>query len=100
MGVICDSCFKEVKSSKISDVSLAKAKPDIVQKFEDLSDETHFPIVEVGQSDSEPSDSEKQDSHAESTKKTVVGKKRKLSKQGVKVWLKLSNRTFIYETLR
>ena len=88
MGIICDSCFKEVKSSKVSDVSLVKAKPDVVEKFEDLSDETHFPIVEVGQSDTEQSDSEKNDQQ-ESTKKTGVGRKRKLSKQGVKVGSKI-----------
>ena len=88
MGIICDSCFKEVKSSKVSDVSLVKAKPDVVEKFEDLSDETHFPIVEVGQSDTERSDSQKNDPQ-ESTKKTGVGRKRKLSKQGVKVGSKI-----------
>ena len=90
MGTICDSCFKEVKSTKISDVSSIDAKPTMVEKFEPLSDKTHFPVVELGQNVSEPSGTESQDDlYVQDTQKTIVGKKRKISKQGVKVRLEI-----------
>ena len=85
MGIICDSCFKEVKSTKISDVSSITSQSNTVAKFEPISDETSFPIVELGQSESEPCENEKHDPYVEITNKIVVGKKRKLSRQGVKV---------------
>ena len=88
MGIICDSCFKEVKSTKISDVSSITTQSNTVAKFEPISDETSFPIVELGQSES--SENEKHDPHVEISNKIVVGKKRKLSKQGVKVRLKVN----------
>ena len=54
--------YGTVSAHGLSDVSFVKAKPDIVEKFDDLSDETHFPIVEVGKSDLEQNNSEKKNS--------------------------------------